>query len=237
MRELEVRKRRAAVFENDIVVMGLLKMFLSLRGYDIFAYDEPVVCPISSGKENCDLLLPCADIEIVDYSLSAMTGLELLNSQDRRKCKLDSKNKALLSGYFDKVNKSDLASLGCANFEKPLNFTELASWFDDCEARMNLSQPLGSIRKEERLSCHVPIIFHTFHTVGIRKGIALNSSPSGLCLKISSPLRPHQTLTIRTNGSTESQSAMVRWIKPLDPNSYVAGLLFQKEEQRPFKTV
>ena len=231
-----MRKRRAAVFEDDIVVMGLLKMFLSLRGYDVLAYDESLICPINSVKENCDMLLPCADIEIVDYSLAGMSGLDLLNSQDRRRCKLDSKNKALLSGYFDKIDKSKLASLGCMNFEKPVNFTELAKWFDECETRMQLSQPLGNIRKEKRLTCRVPMTFHTFHTVGIRKGVAMNSSPSGLCLKLTSPLRPHQTLTIRSTGSPDSQSAMVRWIKPLGHNAYLAGLLFQREEQRALTT-
>lgn len=231
-----MRKKRAAVIEDDIVVMGLLKMFLSLRGYDILAYDEAVVCPIKSGKETCDMLHACADIEIVDYSLAGMNGLDLLRAQSMRRCKLEAKNKALLIGYFDKINKATVTAVGCANFEKPLNFTELARWFDECEARMDLSHPLGSIRKEKRLTCHVPMTFHTFHTVGLRKGIALNSSPSGLCLRTTSPLRQHQTLTIRSVGSPSSQSAIVRWIKPLGHNSFLAGLLFPREEQAAVKT-
>lgn len=230
-----MRKRRAVVFENDIVVMGLLKMFLSLRGYDVLAYQEPVECPVNAGSDVCDMILPCGDIEIVDYSMARMNGLDLIRAQARRHCKLGEKNKALLIGYFDTVKKSDIAAAGCAAFEKPVNFTELARWFDECEARMDLSQGLGTVRSEQRRACNLPATFHTFQTVGLRKGIILNSSASGLCLKITSPLRIHQTLTIRSAGSPNSHSALVRWIKPLGNSSYLAGVMFQNEvlEARP----
>ncbi|HTG00978.1 MAG TPA: hypothetical protein VK654_10390 [Nitrospirota bacterium] len=229
-----MRKRRAVVFEDDIVIMGLLKMFLGLRGYSILAYDIPMTCPVKADGDSCDMIYPCADIELVDYNLEGMNGVDLIRDQMRRKCKLDSKNRALLVGYFDTVNKTDILSLGCALFEKPLNFTELAKWFDECETRINLSHPLGNIRREQRFACNKAVAFHTFQTVGLRKGMVLNSSPSGLCLQTTSPLRVHQTLTIRSFDSPLSQSALVCWSKPVGDTSYLAGLQFQSSGEEDF---
>jgi len=222
-----MRRRRALIFEDDVVVMGLMKMFLGLRGYDFFGCREPMTCPIYKDDEPCNIKYPCADIMLIAFNMPRMHGSELLKAQSARQCKLIMKNKALISGYFDMLNRSEMEKLGCAVFEKPLDFTRLAAWFDECEQRMDLSAPLGHVRREKRRPCHREILFQTAPASDIKKGIATNFSPSGLCLTVTTPLWLHQTLRIKSDGINPQRPASVRWIKTLGHNSFMAGVYFE----------
>ena len=219
-----MRRRRAVIFEEDVVVMGLMKMFLSLRGYDFFAYREPMACPIYQGDEPCNLINPCADIMLIDFNIPGMEGSELIKAQSGRDCKLMPANKAIISGYSDMLNRSEIHNLGCAIFEKPLDFSRIAVWFDECERRMDLSQPLGIMRKEKRRPCHREILFQIEHASDLKKGVATNVSPSGLCLKITTALWLHQRLRIKSADIDPMRPASVRWINSIGHNSFLAGV-------------
>ncbi len=221
-----MRKRRAVVFDDDIVVTGLLRKFLTLRGYDVLAFLEPKICPIYENSTECGTNHACADIMIVDFSMPGMNGVEMLKAQAARKCKLTPGNKALITGYTDAFDRGAIKGLGCAFFEKPLDFNKLAAWFDECELRMDLSQPLGFIRGEKRQAVNKEITFQALPSADIRKGIVVNRSPSGLCLKIADPLLPDQTVSIRSEGSRSSRSASVRWIREIGNDLYLVGLQF-----------
>ncbi len=225
-----MRRRRAIVFDDDIVIIGLLKKFFALRGYDVVTYLEPVICPIYKGKPECDASGPCADIMIVDYSMPVMNGIELLKAQQTRKCGLIAKNKALMTGYADSLDRSTIEELGCAFFEKPLNFNRLAAWFDECEQRMNLSLPLGLIRRESRLPVNSDITFQAGPSNGMHKAVSLNRSPSGLCLRTNVLLRLDQSLTVHSPKNGHGRPASVRWIREMEDDSYLVGLQFQEPE-------
>jgi len=220
-----MRRKRAIIFEDDIVIMGLLKMFLSLRSYDCYAYREPLICPVYKDDTECSIKYPCADIMLIDFSMPKMSGTELLKIQTARKCKLTMMNKALITGYFDGLNRAELEQLGCTAFEKPIDFSRLAEWFDQCELRMDLTKPLGLVRTEKRQPCNMKISFQTGPVSSIQTGVATNCSPSGFCLKVSTSLWLHQTLTImRSNKTQPSLPASVRWVKKLSNNSFETGL-------------
>ncbi len=225
MRESTMRRRRAVIFEEDVVMMGLLKTFLSLRGYDVYAYREPLICPVYKDDAECNLTSPCADVMLIDFKIAKMTGTELLRAQTARQCKLTPLNKALITGYFNGHNRGDLEQQGWTVFEKPIDFSRLSEWFDQCEQRMDLTAPLGFIRTEKRQSCNIEISFQTAPTPGIQRGVAKNCSLSGFCLIVSTPLWLHQTLTIlRTDRNHPAHAASVRWIKTLGNNSFETGL-------------
>ncbi len=226
MQEPAMRKRRAIVFDDDIVVTGLLRTFLSLRGYDVLTFLGPMICPIYEDSAECGTNHACADIMIVDFSMPGMNGIEMLKAQSARKCKLTSMNKALITGYSDALDRSMIEGLGCAFFEKPLDFNKLAAWFNECELRMDLSQPLGFVRAEKREADNREIAFQALPAAGIQKGIAVNRSPSGLCLKIADPLWPDQTLAVQSEDSRSSRSALVRWIREMGDDLYLVGLQF-----------
>ncbi len=220
-----MRRRRALVFEDDVVIMGLLKMFLSMRGYDFYVYREPMICPVYKDNAECNIKYPCADIMLIDFNIPKMSGTELIKIQTARQCKLTPLNRALSTGYFNGHNRADLDQLGCMIFEKPIDFSLLAEWFDQCEQRMDLTKPLGFIRREKRQPCNFVISYQTAPTPDFLTGLATNCSLSGLCLKVSTPLWLHQTLTIiRADKTHPARSASVRWIKTLGNNSFETGL-------------
>jgi CheY-like chemotaxis protein len=224
MPKAALRRPRAVVFDDDIVVVALLKTYLLLRGYDVLTYREPRVCPIYEDDPQCNVTYPCADIMLVDFSMPRMNGIELLKAQSARKCKLTSKNKALITGYSDLLSQSIIDDLSCAFFEKPLNFNQLAAWFDECEKRVDLSLPLGVKRKEKRVPSETPITYTAPPRPDILNGVAINMSTSGLCLKINAPLMKEQTVTIVSHRSHPPRSAAVKWLKEIGDGSYVAGL-------------
>ncbi len=224
-----MRRRRAIVFDDDIVITGLLKNFFVLRGYDVVTYNEPLICPIYSSTVECDANGPCADIMIVDYRMPVMNGMELLKAQQTRKCGLISKNKALITGYADYLDRRAIEELGCAFFEKPLNFSRLAAWFDECEQRMDLSRPLGLLRREHRRPSGGEITFEASSVV--YTAVAVNRSTSGLCLRTAVPFWPDQFLAIHSPDHRSTRTASVRWIREIADNSYLVGLQLVGQEQ------
>ncbi len=226
-----MRKRRAIIFDDDIVITGLLKKFFILRDYDVVTYNEPLVCPIYLNRTECDTNGPCADIMIVDYRMPVMNGIELLKAQQTRKCGLIAKNKALVTGYADSLDRRAVEELGCAFFEKPLNFSRLAAWFDECEQRMHLSHPLGLLRRETRQPSTGDILFEAGPSPAIQQGSLVNRSPSGLCIRTAVPLWPDQFLAVHTPDRRFSGPASVRWIREIENNCYLVGLQLMGAEK------
>jgi hypothetical protein len=220
-----MRRRRVLIFEEDVVTSGLLKTFFNLRGYDIFVYREPLICPVYKDNVECNLTYLCADVMITEFKIGKMTGTELLSAQTVRHCKLSPLNKALITSEFNGHKRADLGQEGWMVFEKPIDFSRLSMWLDQCEKRMDLTAPLGFIRTEKRQPCNIEISFQTAPTPGIQRGVAKNCSLSGFCLIVSTRLWLHQSLTIlRADKNHPSHSASVRWIKTLGNNSFETGL-------------
>jgi hypothetical protein len=73
-----------------------------------------------------------------------MTGMELLEMQHSRGCKLTSKNKALMTGKDDSQLRERAAVLGCRFLSKPVPIETLLTWIKECEERFDLSEPLAS---------------------------------------------------------------------------------------------
>jgi DNA-binding response OmpR family regulator len=143
-----MRKLRVNIFDDDVYHLKMLKLFMSQRDYEILTFDRPVVCPISGTRsDKCDTLKPCADIIITDYQMSEMTGLEMLLHQAQNGCKVDIRNKIVMSADLDNKGQKMLQGLGCTFFRKPFKLEELSACLDDCEKRVDLSKPLGIIRK------------------------------------------------------------------------------------------
>ncbi len=136
-----MRKKRAVIFDDDIIILNVLKEFFLFKGYEVLTFLEPVDCPIVEDKAECPSLKTCADIIMTDYMMPKMNGIELLKTQAGRGCKLSIENKALMSGY--EIEPRTIRELGCAFFKKPLSLRELSAWLTERERQMDLSRPLG----------------------------------------------------------------------------------------------
>lgn len=141
-----MRKPRVIIFDDEITVLDMLERYLRDSGYEVYSYTEPIVCPLTEKcEESCKELDPCADVVLTDFRMPCMNGIEILERQSQRGCKLDIRNKAVLSSHMDQADHEKIKKLGCAFFQKPFTLSQLFEWLGECTKRINLSQPLSEI--------------------------------------------------------------------------------------------
>ena len=92
-------KLRAFVFEDNDALRTTISSILEKRGYEVFSYSEPLLCPVYLDRE-CPHEHPCMDILITDVRMPNMTGLDFIENQRRYGCKAIVSNKAVISGAW-----------------------------------------------------------------------------------------------------------------------------------------
>jgi DNA-binding response OmpR family regulator len=220
-----MRRKRAIVFDDDEMVLDFLTDLLSIRNFDVLAFREPVVCPVY-GEDNhsCDKPNLCADIMITDIRMPAMKGIDLIKKQIARGCKLDIRNKAVISGHFDDNDSKMVKELGCSFIEKPFRPSVLLAWVEACEARINLDQPLGIMRRETRRPVNINVSYFLPASDSVHRGIITNISSCGACIETSQPITKDETLDLITDLPNLCTKAMVRWVNVNGGTSVTAGL-------------
>jgi CheY-like chemotaxis protein len=228
-----MRKRRAILYDDDAAVLRVLTLFFEARGYEVIACGAPVACPVYHGGAQCDKMSPCGDVMITDLEMPRMSGLELLELQHRQGCKLTPRNKAVLSGSLDYACGQAIRSLGCATFLKPCPLGTLAAWVDECEQRMDLSQPLGIRRRERRDACDSSgAVFRVERETDLRTAEVLNRSDSGLCVRLDRPLAVAQVVSLQSRLPISSERLLVRWLRSDAGGGYLAGMSCLLNEPR-----
>jgi CheY-like chemotaxis protein len=221
-----MRKLRAVLIDDQEIVVNVLRDYLLTRNYEVLSYTNPAACPIHDVKGNYGCMdNPCADVIITDFKMPGMNGLELLREQSAYGCKLTKENKAVMSGYIDEESHEQIQHLGHAFFQKPIAFSRLAAWLDDCEKRVDLSRPLSSRRKETRHSHSYNVRCLIDRTSDILKGTTVNISDGGLCIALAVPLMTRQTVHIDGAQSLVGcRTAYVQWVSQNQDGLYLAGL-------------
>lgn len=221
-----MRKPRVTIFDDEVFILSMLRDFFHMRGYEVLSYEDPTrVCPLFGAEgDACSYDSPCSDVMITDFNMPGINGVELLELQRKKGCRLSAQNKAVISGYIDERSRKKVREIGCRFFQKPFTLIALSEWLTECEKRMDLERPLASRRREARYDSYREITFRTPAAQEAMTGIAVNISPSGLCIKAPLKLAREETIRIDAGHFTACQQASVRWVRKIDHASFLAGL-------------
>ncbi|MDP2156436.1 MAG: response regulator [Nitrospirota bacterium] len=114
-------------------------------GYEVVTAETPITCAFyREDADSCQHHTRCADILVTDHNMPGMTGLELLEMQHQKGCRLTSKNKALMTALIDPELRERTEQLGCRFLSKPMSISTITAWVKECETRFDLSEPLAT---------------------------------------------------------------------------------------------
>ena len=221
-----MRKPRVVIFDDEIFILNMLRDFFVLRGYEVLSYSDPTaLCPLfGADGDACTYTAACADIMITDFNMPGVNGVELLEHQLRKGCRQAMRNKAVISGYIDGDSLAQVRKMGCMFLPKPFTLFALSEWVASCEQRMDLMQPLATRRREERFESYREVRLRTHRDDRTVTAVAVNISSSGFCLKSAVPLRRNDTISIDDGQFPSCRTASVRWVRPIDSSSCLAGI-------------
>lgn len=134
---------RAILLEDSKAILTLLKEFFSDRGYEIFAFSNPSICPLQLIPEcRCAENQTCTDVIVSDLKMPNMTGLRFIRNQRQKHCKC--KYVAMISADWTEEDLALAQQLGCKTFTKPLFFDDLEEWLDSVEYSIDPKRELLS---------------------------------------------------------------------------------------------
>jgi CheY-like chemotaxis protein len=134
---------RVPIFDDEPAIRSLLWQLLDGRGYEVFSFPEAGSCPLYiSHRCQCSEDQACTDIIISDNNMPIIDGLEFIENQMKKGCKV--KNTALMSGDWSESNLQYAERLGCQIFHKPFGLDEINKWLDECEKRIKPDRNLSN---------------------------------------------------------------------------------------------
>ncbi len=136
---------RAVVIDDEEVIRELITEILEMRGYEVHASSEPLICPIylADGECPCPSEHFCTHIIITDIYMPNMTGFEFIEHLKSRGCKVY--NIAVITGRCTDENLEYTKRLGCHMFKNPFDFDEIKKWLDECEKRIDPNSKLSDL--------------------------------------------------------------------------------------------
>jgi DNA-binding response OmpR family regulator len=125
-------RRRAVIFDDNDLIRRNLWYFFDQRGYEVFTFPEPGLCPLHVVREcPCPVDASCADLIISDVDMLGTNGIDYIESLIAKGCK--QRNFALMSGNFASADIARAVKLGCVLFSKPLDMHAIAAWVEAVE--------------------------------------------------------------------------------------------------------
>ena len=126
-------KLRIILLDDNDGVRNFLSEVLTDRGYEVFSFSNPAICPLQVLPEcRCGPNQTCTD----------MTGLEFIENQKKKNCKCQ--HVVLMSGSWTDQDLSRAHELGCKTFAKPFTFEEFCEWLDEVERSIEPTRELCS---------------------------------------------------------------------------------------------
>jgi DNA-binding response OmpR family regulator len=142
------RRIRVILFDDNPDIRRLLERFLKDRGCEVFVYEDPSLCPLQHSHScHCSEKEQCADILLTDIDMPHVSGLDFIDSQVIKGCKIQ--NIGIMSGEWSDLNRQRAKKLGCAVFDKPFSMSVLWEWLNQCMERLDRDTALSNWFRHE----------------------------------------------------------------------------------------
>lgn len=143
---------RVLVFDDDDSIRNMLWHYFDARGYEVFTFPHPRACPIVTASTcACALNESCADVIISDLNMPFMKGLQFLEQQLSKGCRV--KHLALMSGDLTEDDRQRAQSLGITVFKKPFGFQEIDQWVRTAEHAIAPTRQLADWFLRQKQDC------------------------------------------------------------------------------------
>jgi CheY-like chemotaxis protein len=132
---MESRRRRVLLLDDDELIRWFLSEIFKQRGYEVLAFPEPRVCPLSSAHGcPCENFTDCVDLIVSDVNMLGANGIDFVEALLAQGCRVHSI--ALMSGAFSDEDLARTSRLNCAAFPKPLDMPAFLDWVSGVERSM-----------------------------------------------------------------------------------------------------
>jgi CheY-like chemotaxis protein len=134
-------KVRIVLLDDDAVIRTVLSASLRRRGFEVFAYETPMTCPLQSASECfCGENESCTDVILSDLDMPEIDGFTFIEAQKQKRCRCE--HMAIMSGLFSSAEIARADALGCRIFEKPFQMNTLHNWLDGVRRQIDPSRVL-----------------------------------------------------------------------------------------------
>lgn len=123
---------RAVILDDSPTLRKVLWTLFKGRGYEVFAFPDPVLCPLHAVREcPCPPSTCCADVIVSDVNMEGGNGVDFFEQLVQKGCK--QRHFALMSGNFSEADLARASRLNCRLFTKPLDMAQLTAWVEEVE--------------------------------------------------------------------------------------------------------
>jgi CheY-like chemotaxis protein len=130
------QKIKAVVIDDDLFCREFIAEILADRGYWVASYATAHSLPFCNSKGDlCQCEHACAELLLTDNQMPRLTGLEMIEQQQAKGCKLTAGNRAVISGSWSPKERQKAQQLGCQTFVKPYDLKGIDDWLSACEGR------------------------------------------------------------------------------------------------------
>lgn len=134
-------KLRIVLLEDNDIVREVLHASLTHRGYDVYAFAEPTICPLQlSPACRCTENQVCTDVILTDLDMPGMDGFQFVENLKRKNCKCG--HVAIMSAWISPMDVHRARQLGCEIFEKPFRMENFIKWVRSVQQVLEPSREL-----------------------------------------------------------------------------------------------
>ncbi|NIR94792.1 MAG: response regulator, partial [Gammaproteobacteria bacterium] len=123
---------RILIIDDEECIRDSLAIFAEDLGLDPVVASAPEQCTLFQDPSgHCCKSKSCTDILLIDNHLPGISGLDFIELQLEKGCKVAVSNKAVMSGAFSSRDYLHAKNLGCHVLQKPVTYELFCNWINN----------------------------------------------------------------------------------------------------------